>query len=52
MSDPVDDALDRCRHGKTAAEACAICDAESVDLRDDEDVDLTRESASEELRRQ
>jgi hypothetical protein len=49
MTDPIDDALDRCRHGKTAAESCAICDARSVDLRDGDEVDLTSEPASEEL---
>ena len=29
----VDDALDRCRHGKTAGERCAVCDSGPIDLR-------------------
>jgi len=39
----VDDSLDKCRHGKTAAEYCEQCDNERIDLSDR--VDLTRDEA-------
>ena len=39
-----DDALDRCRHGKSALEFCELCDSAEIDLRPQEDVDLTSES--------
>jgi hypothetical protein len=40
----LDDALDKCRHGKTAAEFCEACDNERIDLSTDlsaaDDLDL------------
>jgi hypothetical protein len=33
MSDAFDNTLDRCRHGRTAGQACDVCDDEDVDLR-------------------
>lgn len=41
MPRDIDDVLDRCRHGKTAAEACE--EGEAIDLREQSPVDLTDE---------
>ena len=30
--DEIDDALDKCRHGKTAAQFCVPCDDARIDL--------------------